>query len=92
MLSSDSCWKGSITGGGWTWVRKDGWWELRSSNGTVILDDGSSCGEYSARILHNSANARLIAQAGTVFNQTGMTPRELAVLAGVLLDQSEETP
>ena len=54
------------TPGPWKWVQLDfsGYYhELHDKSGTVICDDGSAQGEYSAQIDVKGANARLIAAA-----------------------------
>lgn len=54
------------TPGPWKWVQLEfsGYYhELHDQFGSVICDDGSAQGEYSAQIDVNGANARLIAAA-----------------------------
>ncbi len=47
-------------------------YDVVSDHGTIIGNEGICCGE------HDEANAALIAEAGTVANETGLTPRQLA--------------
>ena len=47
-------------------------YDVVSDHGTIIGNEGICCGE------HDEANATLIAEAGTVANETGLTPRQLA--------------
>ena len=47
-------------------------YDVVSDHGTIIGNEGICCGE------HDEANATLIAEAGTVASETGLTPRQLA--------------
>ena len=47
----------------WKWIDRGGSWELQDTGATVILDDGSACGEYNRVIEPDSYEGRLVAAA-----------------------------
>jgi hypothetical protein len=59
---------------------------VRTQDGCVSVSWSSTDGTREAAA---EANARLIADAGTTYNRTGMTPSELAELVGELREVAE---
>ena len=58
--------KDTISPGPWKWAADDpdfpenSGYELRDANGDLVLDDGSAHGEYSQKIVPDSANGRAV--------------------------------
>jgi hypothetical protein len=59
-----------------------GEWLVSKVNDTLVIDEHKNeisitLGEYDEEYEKMEANAKLIAEAGTVANETGLTPRQL---------------
>lgn len=82
---------GKVTAGPWfVDLDEDGaaWFWRRGEMGErVLLLDGRTRRDRTPSWVHcdNPADARLIAEAGTVYHETGLTPRQLAEQRGELV-------
>jgi len=83
---------GKVTPGVWTWWTSNSWRRLFAENGSrrhsVLMP--VTCHDGHPDISVTQADMDLIAEAGTVHNETGKTPRQLASDYDALSHQRDE--